>query len=411
MAFDEMYIRSKDCGIDYGTDADIDGVPGAYTEVFAKDIEEDLGMESVEVEVQKPSYPPDPGSRPVFGPEPLIAGPERAGLKFKVPWRGGRVAAGTGGDSLLATLGQYGGFDLHELAGGAGDITGGSTTTMTCADVDADSWNVGDMIILDCNVAGGGSIVIRQIESITTLAGTTTVTVTPEMPDSPVAGENWYPTDTLVPKTGKVTTYTAFDVYRGGVDDYIRYRLLGGALSALRLAEVQSGGLPWAELEYMFGGGWTHAVSNRAHAEDTYGSPLLFLSDRFYIDDTAVHLASIAFDCGLKCQSLPGQTATGIQGFHYLVPEPELTIKPLFDDQFLDDYVALTERKVFYGRLTDEYEAWAIGVPSVQFAKAGAREDYVDGVAGAGVTCRINDPGVNASGSQLPLFAIGFSGV
>jgi hypothetical protein len=400
MAFGELHIRSDVCGIDYGTDSDIDGTPAGFTEVYAGDIEEEIGIEHAEVDVQKTSG--------ALGPEPLLVGPKTAALKFKVPWRGGEQSDGSPGASLITTLGQHMGLELRNRAGGVGKITGGTTSTMTCLDADNPGWEVGDFIILEVN----GTVMMRQIIRLQGAGGTTEITVTPDMGDSPVNGEDFFPTDTLVPAPAKVSTYTAFDVYRGegAAADRIKYRLLGGA-GTFRLEDVAAGGLPWAVFEFAFGGGWTDSVASRVHVADTYADPLLFLSDQFYLDDDAVHLSSLAFNPGLQRQALPGQTATGIQGFVYLRPKPELSIKPLFDEQFIADYEGGTSRKAFYARVGASSNAWAIGLLDVQFQKAGGREDYVDGVAGAGIECRINDPGLNDDDEQLPLFALGFSGV
>ena len=399
MAYSAKQISTALGGIDYGTAAGITATPGAYTELYAKDIEADTDSAMVEVEVQK--------SDPARGPEPSIVGPDRGTVKFKIPMRGGKLVGGSGGTSIIATLGQYCGMALHDLAGGTAKITGGTTTTMTCLDADDPGWSVGDMILLDCD----GTLVMRQILRIQSSAGTTTITVSPEMPGSPQSGADFYPTDTLVPDPDRVSTFVGLDVYRGeGSTDRNKIRALGCA-GKFALEEVEAGGLPWVAFEYMIGGGWTSSDESRANADDAYAEPPLFLSDAFYFDDTQIHVKSFAFDPGSNPQMIEGQTATGIQGFKYLEPAVALSVNPLFDDQYFTDWLAGTIRKAFVSRVVDQYQAWSIGVPAVQVTKAGDRNEFTTGIASAGISLKVVDPGENADSTQYPLFAIGFAGI
>jgi len=405
MAFAARQILEDLLGIDIGTAAGLTSVPGAYTSYFAKDIEADVDHDMVAYQVQR--------SEAARGDEPSVVGREKGTVSCKIPWRGGKTSGGSNGTSPIITLAQYAGMAVNQLAGGADLVTGGGADYLEVLDASDPGWEVGDFVLVNADEGSTNDLQLRPITRVQadyTGSGKTRISVTPNWDTNPGAGDSFYAVDVLKPDPITVATYLGLDLYKGeGSTDRFKVRCLGAAISALKLGQVEAGGMPWAELQFMIDN-WAASEANRSDAADSFAEAPLWLSDAFYLGSNQIHISSLEFDFGLKLVEIPGQAAQGRYGWKYLNPEPIININPMHDLQYYTDWEAKTTYAALAQRVVDQYQAWGIYIPKLQVLKAGNKETYTDGILGAGLNTKICCPGVNADSDNYPLFSVCFSG-
>jgi len=401
MAYATRYMNEQYRGLSYGTAASLAAAPGAYSALFA---------EAIEVAVkQNPLQPMTQRSQAARGKDAAIMGADQGELSCKLQLRGGKTAAAARGTSPIVTLAQYMGFSLSQLAGGADKVTGGSASTLECADGDDPGWAIGDFVLVNADEDGTPDLQMRCISRIQSSEGTTTITVFPDFSTNPANGDTFYAVDVLKPSPGKMTTYHGLKAYRGaGATDRHMLELLGCAGSML-IEEIAAGEIPYVTMKWLVDN-FAASEDNRVEAQDDFAKASPLLSDSFYLDSQDIPLASFSFNPGLEPKPIVGSSgAQGRINWHHSDPDPELVIKTLHDNQHWTDLAAETERTAFISSVLDNMQAWAIGVPAVQIIEAGYG-DYPEEMTGAALKLKINNPGQNTDDTDYPLFSMGFSG-
>jgi len=409
MANAQRYIEDVLGGIDYGTANSISATPGAYTELYAKDIDVDVDQIMHALEIQK--------SEQNKGPDPSIPGPQGGGIGFKIPWRGGKTTAPAAGRSPVVTLAQYCGFTLRKLDAKADKVTDGGSDYLEVLDADDPGWAIGDFVLVTADESGTPDLQLRYITSVTadySGSGETRIEVYPDFTTNPVAGDSIHAVDVLVPNSGIVSTFLGLDCYKGeGATNRHKIRALGCA-GTFKLNAVKPGEIPWAEFKYMVDN-WANSEANRANAADAFADPVVWKSDKHYIDDTVIDLAEFEFDPGIPLIPLPGQdpansgvAAEGRMAWFHKQAVPSVKFLPYMDDQIFSDWVAGTTRKIFVQSVLDSLQAWGICIPALQFEQV-KYGSIGDGLTGLDLTTRVCDPYKDLS-IALPQFSIAFSG-
>jgi hypothetical protein len=404
MAFAPRYIDLLIRGLQYGTAA-FGATPGAFTSLMAREI----GMpETTRAMIQRMLQKPV-GNR---GPEAAIIGPQSWKIAFKLMMRGGKLLAGTGGDSEFLALAKYCGMTLSAGAGGSGKITGGSTITLQALDADLASYSVGMFILFKHSTYTS----LRFISGKASLAGTTTLTFWPAVAAgaAPASSDSFYPCDTIVPDAdnGSPSAYTGFDFFMGaGSTDRDKARLLSGC-GSFKFPTMKTGEMPLAEFEFE-GDNWATSEASATQDLDTYATPKLVLSDLLYFDDDAIEFESFGFDPGIKRVVKPaGSQANGRQGYFYRDCEPKVEIVPYWDEEWMALWAAGTQKKLYFAQVEDQLQAWGIAIPAVQIA--GVKRGTIGGaMVSSNLDLLILDPHKNADATPvaLPRFAIGVSAI
>lgn len=401
MTHSALYMLEEYGGMDLGTDSDIDGTPGSFAAQFVEEVLAKAGYNPIQPNTQR--------SQEARGKDPVILGAQIGEASCKAQLRGGKTSAAARGTSPIVSIAQYMGFSVNQLAGGAAKVTGGSATTLVCADGDDPGWAIGDHVLCACKAAA--QLQQRCISRIVSNAGDTTITVFPnfDATNYPTNGDTFYAMDTLHPDPGKASTYFGLDLYKGaGSTDRGKIRALGCG-GTMKIDESAVGEIPYATLAFMIDN-WARSAANRADAEDGFAKGAAFMSDAFYFDSVAVAIASFSFDPGMELKAITGTGgAQGRIGWLHGDPDPKLVIKALHDAQYWTDMAAETQRTAFIQSTVDNMQSWAIAIPSVQIIETGY-DDYPDGLVGAGLNLEIKNPGQNADDADYPLFTIGFTG-
>ena len=420
MAYAASYVDSDLVGLEYCEEATISAATALYTPasatkgpLYAKDITAEVSAHMIDVAPQKPQM-----NR---GPNASIVGAKGGKIGFKLPLRGGQIAAGTRGTSPIYSLGKYSGFTRKSITASANNsiVTGGTSSTVTMLDADAAQYEVGDFILVNCNEAVSGVLQLRYITKMVANAGTTTISVHPNFATNPTSLDSTFSLDILTPAAtnagqiidGSTNKFFGFKYYKGyGALNRSMLWGLGGA-GTFKFDAVKAGEIPYASFEYMVDSWSSSAAADMTTSADAFYTPPLWVSDDFYIGEVAVDVEEFSFDPGHQLVPIAGQGPNGRHSWFYKDMKPKLSFKPYWDEQYVTDWLAGTQSQVFIQRVASNSNAWGICIPSVQFEKV-KHGAVSGGMLGADLDIRITDPGSNdeVSPAQFPLFSICFTG-
>lgn len=368
---------------------------GAFTELRALDVKFTPGLT-----MHKPGYQKPEAAR---GPDAAIPGAKGGTLTFKTPLRGG-----AGATSAFATLAQYCGATITKRADDAASVDSATSSTIII-DNATHATTVGDLIM----VSGSGTdtqirAVTRKQEGVP--ASQTTLDIEPDWADTPANGDSLYAMDTIYPTIGEPSSYLCFYGFSGqGSTDRHKWTLTGCA-GKWKLATTGADAVPVIEWEFMIDA-WASSEASTTQDADAYNPAHPMLNDPFYVNDSAVKIASFGFDPAMDIQPFTAQSGThGREGWLALHDgEPALEYMPYWDVDWVSRFENATEFSVFVESIYDTDEGWAIWCPKVQVLTL-EEDDVGNKHTGSKMTFEVNDPGKNADSTNLPLWAIGITG-
>ncbi len=406
MAWAQRQIPDDVRGLDFGTQADFGTAPVSLAPVAAaQEITHETKKEPIERMVQKTAL--------ARGPEPFIPGPQSGAVAFKLPVRGGKLAAGGLTTADWLALAQYCGMTKTDLPGAAGVITGPGVGDNQVEGPDASLalYKPGMWILIECDGGGTPDLQMRMIVDWESAAGTTTLTVSPEWNTNPVAGDDIYDLHVLTPTIGQ-PTYLGLDVFmgEGGVNRHrTRYE---GCAGTFKLPAATVGEIPMAEFNFLTNS-WVNSENSRDPAEDAMADPRLLLADQLYIDNECIDFENLGFDPGTEMVPMPGQclaTGQGKIGWFHRRHVPVMEFQPYWDDEWYSLWASLTKNKVVYFNVSDSEDAWGWGIPAAQVV-AHDPGAIADGLVGSAVEMKAVDAHEGStSGDLIPLFSIAVTG-
>lgn len=404
MAWATRYIPDDVRGLDYGTQADFKTAPAGWSSLAAaQEIAHETKQEAIERVVQKTGV--------ARGPEPFIPGPKSGPFGFKLPVRGGKLAAGGGGAADWLAVAAYCGMSKTTVTGDTGIITGGSSSTITALDADfpVASYFPGGWILTTADKSGTPDLQLRMITDRSSSGGTTTLTVSPDWDTDPVNLDDTHDIVILTPTIGQIATYLGFRVFmgQGSTDRHrVEYR---GCAGTFKLATVGVGEFPMCEFA-MQSDLWTETENSRAVAIDTLADPRLLLADQLYFDNQCVDFENLGFDPGTELIAMPGQcqdTSEGRIGWFVKRHVPAIEFVPYWDAEWYDLITNKTENKLVYMNVNDSNDAWGFGIPAAQVV-AHDPGAIGDGLVGSAVQIMAIDPGQDSDSpaNDIKLFSL-----
>jgi hypothetical protein len=342
----------------------------------------------------------------VRGPDADIVGAYGGTLAFNIPVRAG---AGTG--SPFMALAGLGGCTKYSFTLSTNHITGGSSTTFTMLTANATAHG-----ITTASIGGAffhspttGTKSIRFLMTASINSNVFTGTVNQAFAKTPVSGDGWIGTDTIVPKTGEPTSYLSFRNYVGsGSTDRLLWTINGCACT-WKLNSVDAGGIPMASFEYQCDN-WTDAetsATTAVKAADTFSAAKPVLGDALYIEATQTDVKSIEFDPGFKLVPLASTYGThGRTGWFFTETVPVVNFTPYHNIDYITAWEAATQKTVMFESIASS-TGWALFVPETQLTAYDLADD--DGLQRGALTLKAIDPGKNAKSQNYPLWAMAVS--
>lgn len=375
------------------------GARGSWTSIDAFDIKFEPQMENHPVDVQFAEA--DRGSWN------SIPGAEGGKLTFKTYLRGGN-----GSESMFSKLAKNFGNHRHANVGGA-YVTGGTTSTILGLTANIGTYTIGDAIMTQRST---NTPEIRFINLIDDNAGTTTLTVEPNLSNAPVNGDSIFAIDTFSPETGEPTIlskfYLTFRAYAGRGATDIHLFTLTGCVGTWKLATTEAKALPVIEWEFS-ADAWASTETAGAAFADAYGAAHPLLGDKMYIDDDAVLTSKLGFDPGISVTEYSATSGThGRGGWLAGDKSPKLEIVPYHDTGWITKWQTPTTFHFMFESVKDSNEAWALYIPVAQVVSL-THEDAGNKHFSTKPVIEPRYPGTaldEATATNKPLYAIAVTG-
>lgn len=386
-----LYPDAKVKGLTYeeettfGTDPD-----GSKTRLWVGGIKAALDQDMLPDIVQQ--------SAGAIGDRHHIRAGEKGSLTFEQP-----IYTIGGSEAPFIALAKRCGMTHVAIAAAAGKVTGGAETTIVCATADKGNLAVGAGV-MHIPVIGTASMRFCTREQADTPApGSTTFTVHKAFTTTPVNGDGWGATDTLMPTTGVQAKSFAFCEYEGYGSHAVK-KALAGCAGKWKIAKAEAGGILTASWEFMIDN-WAISEAALAMAAKTGSDPLTILGATVQLDDTAFAIRSLEFDPGLALQWEASQAGThGRAGAFYGTPTPSLSFSPLMDVDWWTKMSAATGHEFWWDRTLTSTNGCGLWVPEFEVVGMGEEDDGQ--LLRAAPKLHITDAGRNADGTQLPMYAI-----
>jgi hypothetical protein len=376
------------------------GDPGVgYANVRAEEIKFEPTIEMHQPAFQKPE-----ANR---GPDAAIPGGKGGTLTYKIPLRGGKGAI-----SEFVTVAQYFGASLNVGPAGVNKVKAGSAAgTLVALTVDIGAYVVGDAVMVGGTTTDTQIRFVSRVQDDTPIVGDTTLTIEPNWAagEIPVVTDTLYSIDTLVPAVGEPSKYFTFQAYSGFDATDRHLYTMTGCVVTWKITTTGPNAIPMVEFTVMVDS-WASTEANTTLGADGFNPAHPLLGDAFYIDNSAVKIASIEFDPGIRAAPFSATSgAEGRAGWLAHGEDPVLGFVPYWDSAWVTRWETPTMFEVMFESIKDTDEAWALWCPNVQVLSVG-QEDAGNSHLGAQMTLQVNDPGLNADTVNLPRFAIAVTG-
>lgn len=307
-------------------------------------------------------------SEALRGPDARIAGGKGGKLKFSVYLR-----AHPGSQASCLSLMEHMGATLAAGATVANLVVVGGASTVNGVTANYSSYYLGQGFM---HVPNTGNPSLRFINK-KIVAADATLTVNAPWTQLPVATDDNYAVDTIMPTIGDPAKYFSFNVWEGNGtagSNCIKW-IISGCTGKWSIPAVAANGLPVINFEFDCDN-YSYSEAGTTVAADALTAARPILGDKVYIDGVAVDVKSIAFDPGLVYSPVAATSgANGRSAFTFTDSNPVLEITPLHDTGFLSKWEGVTKCDVQFEGTYSATSAWGIWMPGAYVDECPPEDD------------------------------------